>query len=149
MISRYDEEVIWSDQVASLGGAELVSNNSVLQQGRWLQSFHFQNNTARWLYQFDDLVIEKSIVMPHNQNTVCVRYQLLNGNTIKLRLRPYLSFRRQDAPLLNANGQYALNISGEKYEITLKDSPLTLRLSMRSKHWFVANTIEDRENRRS
>ncbi len=141
LISRYDEEIMWDDQTALLGGAELASDDSALKQGRWLKSFHFQNNTARWLFQCGELLIEKSIVMPHNQNTVCVRYQLLNDNTVKLRLRPYLAFRRQDAPLINTVDQFTVNISGEKYEVSLKDSSLILRMALRGTHLFVAHTL--------
>ena len=35
-----------------------------------------------WRFEVDGRIIEKTIVMPHNQNTVCVHYRLLDGPAI-------------------------------------------------------------------
>ena len=52
-----------------------------------------------WLFEIGRCLFEKTIVMPHNQNMVCVRYRLLRGDTARLTLCPFVAFRRQDAPL--------------------------------------------------
>jgi len=51
-----------------------------------------------WHYQVGGTVIEKQILLPHGQNTVHIRYRILEGDAhLRLKLRPSFHFRPQEA----------------------------------------------------
>ena len=56
------------------------------------KEFRLDHRIAVWTFELDDVVLEKSIVMPHNQNTVCVQYRLLRGERLDLQVRPFVAF---------------------------------------------------------
>ncbi len=132
MISRVCEEITAGEQVARFGYCNLPPKKSAIEPMPWLKSFRLQANTAHWQYAIGDTVIEKSVLMPHLQNSVCVRYALLSGTAATLKLRPYFPFRRQDAPLNKAGyANFVLSIREDRHEISLESTPLVLRLAMR------------------
>ncbi|HTE42023.1 MAG TPA: glycogen debranching enzyme N-terminal domain-containing protein, partial [Steroidobacteraceae bacterium] len=146
LISRFAEEIVAGDVSATIGAC--TSNPDADPAFEVLRSFRLQGNTAHWRYQLGETVIEKSILMPHTQNTVCVRYRLLAGNAATLRLRPYLAFRRQDAPLnRDDHPSYAVTLIGDRCDISLAGSLLCLRVALRpASAIFVADAL-DVENR--
>ena len=87
MLGMLDEELS-SDR--RLGGVE------------HLVSFELHRGVPTWRYTVDDRVVERTIVMPHARNTVCIVYRLVHGPPLPMRLRPYGVFRRIDEPLLTA-----------------------------------------------
>lgn len=64
-----------------------------------LREFRLDGTIPIWRFEVGDRVIERSVVMPHGRNAVCVRWQLISGEPCRLQLRPYVGARRQDAPL--------------------------------------------------
>jgi len=98
LISRLDEKILVGDDEYQLGGADFdgALNTTAMQ---WLESFTVDNNTACWIYELGPLRLEKTLMMPHQQNTVCIRYRALTNVRASMQLRPYLPFRRQDAEL--------------------------------------------------
>ena len=80
----------------------------------------------------DGIVIEKSIVVPSRQNIVHVTFRLLgSGKPVRLRLRPFISFRLLEAAVSEAlSSNYALTVRGHQYEITAGLDLPTLRLAM-------------------
>src|SRR6185436_7043132 len=85
MISRCDESVVTSERQVHLGGAEFENDRFVGESHRYLTQFRLDHRIAVWTFDLDDgNVLEKSIVMPHNQNTVCVQYRLLQGRSLDL-----------------------------------------------------------------
>lgn len=131
MISRCDEFITAGDKRIHLGGAEFTNDRVVGESHRYLVEFRLDHRMAVWRFEFGDAEIEKAIVMPHNQNTVCVRYRLLRGAPVELHVRPYTSFRRHDEQPDHAlKSVFTLNVQGNRHEIRQPDSPLVLRLAM-------------------
>jgi predicted glycogen debranching enzyme len=131
MISRCDEFVIVGDKRVHLGGAEFVNDLVVGESHRHLTEFRLDHRTAIWRFEVGGSVIEKSILMPHNQNTVCVRYRLLRGEPVDLHVRPYTSFRRHDEqPEQDLTSLFTLTVQQSRHEVHLSDSPLVLRMAM-------------------
>jgi predicted glycogen debranching enzyme len=147
MISRCDEFVIADGKRIHLGGAEFTNDRVVGDSHRYLKEFRLDHRIAVWLFDIGDGLIEKSIVMPHNQNTVCVRYRLLRGNTVDLHVRPYTSFRRHDEqPEQELTTSFTLSVSKSRHEIRRTDSPLVLRLEMQpGPAAFVTDERSERE----
>ena len=63
--------------------------------------FCIQAGLPHWTFQLDDeLFIEQSLMMPHGQNTVHVRYRLIGDSApARLTLRPWVDFRQHEGPL--------------------------------------------------
>jgi predicted glycogen debranching enzyme len=132
VISRCDEFVIARERRIHLGGAEFAGDRSIGESHRYLEEFRLDHRIAVWRFRIDGCTIEKSIVMPHNQNTVCVRYRLLEGAAVDLHVRPYLSFRRQDAPPeQTVAADFTVSVTRNRHEIRRSDSPIVLRIGMR------------------
>jgi len=132
MISRCDEFVTVAGKRIHLGGAEFVNNYVVGESHQYLKEFKLDHRIAVWLFDVGDGLVEKSIVMPHNQNTVCVRYRLLQGaDDVELHVRPYMSFRRHDErPEHELTTTFVLHVAKNRHEVHRSDTPLVLRLAM-------------------
>ena len=139
MIGRYDEELIAGDARALLGGADLEDGTTESDAGRVLREFVLDGLTPTWRFEVGGSTVEKSIVMPHGRNVVCVLYRLVAGPAVRLHTRPYAVFRRQDAPLVVAPAPFRVTIEGGRHELALADSPLALRFRVRPDGVFVAH----------
>src|SRR5690349_24869992 len=59
-----------------------------------LAAFSLECGMPVWVYRGHDIAIERRIVLPHGQNTVFLRYRLLEGSApVRLELRPAVHFR--------------------------------------------------------
>jgi predicted glycogen debranching enzyme len=132
MISRFDEEIECAGVRAGFGGAEFIDGRRVGDTERYLREFRLTSMMPRWTFQIGDCQIEKTIVMPHNQNTVCVHYRLLQGQRAQLELRPFVAFRRIDAELRHTDEwPFELRVARGRHEIVARDSLLRLRFGLR------------------
>src|SRR5699024_3751039 len=97
---------------------------------RYLREFRLDHRIAVWTFDFEDgVVLEKSVAMVHNQNTVCVQYRLLQGAHLDLHVRPFVTFRRHDETPTSTPGEaFVLEVRRGHHEIRRTDSPLLLRV---------------------
>jgi len=131
LISRCDEFVTVGNSRIHLGGAEFAHDRTVGESHQYLKEFRLDHRVAIWVFKIGDGLIEKAIFMPHNQNTVCVRYRLLAGDPVELHVRPYTSFRRHDEqPEHELTTTFTLNVTKNRHEIHRSDSPIVLRFGM-------------------
>lgn len=146
MISRFDEEVdCHGENCVQLGGAEFVDGRLETQSHLHLREFRLEGLIPTWFFDIHGRLIEKSVVMPHNQNSVCVQYRLLEGNPIELRLRMFVAFRRHDQELIRRQDwPFTLSITRNRYEIHMRDNPLQLRFGIRPHRGVFVN--EERES---
>lgn len=156
MISRCDEWVVTPTRQLHLGGAEFEDGLVVGESHQYLKEFRLDHRIAIWSFEFEDIVLEKSIVMVHNQNTACVQYRLLRGEQLDLQVRPFVSFRRHDEmPASTPGDEFVLDVRRGRHEIRHASSPLVLRVALRpgpttfmtddrSEHQFVYRVERDR-----
>ena len=132
LISRCDELFSAGTRQWSVGGGDYRSEQGrPAEQTRLVTEFRLDRRIAVWQFSFDEFVVEKAVTMPHNQNTVCVQYRLVQGAGLQLQLRPFMLFRRHDADPQDAIGPaFTLSVSRGRYEVRRADNPLTLRLAM-------------------
>jgi predicted glycogen debranching enzyme len=145
MISRCDEMLVIGAHRLHLGGAEFADQRVVGESHRYLTEFRMDDRIAVWRFEFEDTVFEKSVVMPHNQNTLCMRYELLSGGKVELHVRPYLSFRRHDESPLAAPSDFTVMVSRGRHEVRHAHSNLVLRLDMRPSITFVTQDRDEIE----
>ena len=118
MVSRCDEVVLTGTRRLHLGGAEFADERFEGESHSVLREFRLDHRIAIWLFEVDERLFEKSIVMPHNQNTVCVQYRLLRGDAIDVQVRPFVSFRRHDeSPAQTPGEAFMLDVRRGRHEI--------------------------------
>lgn len=131
LISRCDELLVAGSRRLLLGGAEF-RDKLVSDSHHYLKEFRLDRRIAVWRFEFEGgVVLEKAIMMPHNQNTVCVRYRLLQGDDIDLQVRPFMAFRRHDEqPAETLNTDFTLTVWRGRHEVRHAHSNMVLRVAM-------------------
>ena len=134
MLSRLTERVRLPDHtVIILTGDEHTDDRLDLAGTAHLVEFRLESGLPVWRYTLRDWVLEKSLLMPHQQNTVYVTYRLLAGpRSIRLTLRPCVDFRAHHAPVSDPPaGPCTLTVVEDCYEVSVGATlpPLRLQLS--------------------
>jgi predicted glycogen debranching enzyme len=105
-----------------------------------LLDFAMDHGLPVWRYKLGPShILERAVVMPHRQNTVAVRYRLLQGDSrVQLELWPWVNFRPHETLDLPLRG-YAVTVTEDRYEIsTLGDyPPLRLRVNAEKSAFFL------------
>lgn len=120
MLNHLAEEVKLADESTfQLGGEEQIDGIK-LPCVQCLAEFRLEAGLPVWRYELGEVVLEKRIFMPRQQNTTYISYRLLSGQPAHLRLRPYMYFRPHEGLVSEAlpDHPYVLTIVGERYEIS-------------------------------
>jgi len=134
MLSRLAERVRLPDHtVVVLTGDEHTDSRLDLDGTAYLAEFRLDSGLPVWRYTLRDWILEKSLLMPHHQNTVHVTYKLLAGSgSLRLALRPSVDFRAHHAPVSDPPaGPCTLTVVDDRYEVSVGATlpPLRLQLS--------------------
>ena len=83
-----------------------------------LAEFRVEQGLPVWLYDVQGIRIEKRLMLPSGQNSVCVTYRLIEGPAgLTLHLRPALQVRPHDAPVSTRTPVYTLALAEDRFEI--------------------------------
>lgn len=132
MLSHLGERITLDDGSAiELAGEELSDRRSPVPGFRCLAEFRLEMGLPVWTYTQGDTVLEKRIVMPHQQNTVYVIYRVLKGpHSVQVELRPSVHFRPQEAFVDQTTvSAYTLTVRDDYFELHGNDFP-PLRMKM-------------------
>ena len=116
-----------TDDIVSLGGEERAGGQLHLHGADYLREFRLEWGLPVWIYKVRDLLLEKRILLPHQQNTVHLSYRLLEGGeTIpELELRPSFHFRHHESPVSEGlEAPYKVAEIEQRYEISATHAPL-------------------------
>jgi predicted glycogen debranching enzyme len=103
----------------------------------YVSEFRLEEGLPVWRYDVEGHIIEKSVLLVHQQNTVHVTYRLLSEHSsAQLEIMPSVHFRPHENDVASALGSYGLNIQNGHYEIhgdaqypplrlTIQDAPAT------------------------
>jgi len=87
-----------------------------------LTEFRLELGLPVWRYRIDDVVLEKRVLMPHQQNTVHVTYRVVDGPApVGIALRPIVHFR----PLETAVDQVC--VAPRDYALTVREDCYVLQ----------------------
>ncbi len=119
-------------RTARFGGEERVGGALELHGADHLVDFRLVQGLPVWHYQIAGTRFEKRLLLPHRQNTVHVTYRLLSGQgPIRLKLRPAIHFRPQDAPVSGTPEKpYQFNAVMDCYELLGEDGLPPLRMKL-------------------
>ena len=115
----------------ALGGEERVGAGALVPGAPHLREFRLEAGLPVWVFELDEWVIEKRLVLPHGQNTVHLNYALRGGpGKLRLDLTPSVHFRHHEAPVSTSlEHPYTLVIVGSQYEIQAGSlPPLRMRI---------------------
>src|SRR5215469_3800858 len=72
-----------------LCGHESRPREGITSCGHFLAEFRLENQMPVWRYEIENVVVEKTLVLLHGQNTAHINYRLLSGpQSLDLELRP-------------------------------------------------------------
>jgi predicted glycogen debranching enzyme len=140
VIPRLDEEIQMQDRGILLGGALYAGGQEEGHVHLYLKEFNHAWQSPTWIFQINDRVLEKTILMPFGQNTVYVVYRLLGGEPLQVRLRPFLAFRGHDESLpVSSYALWSVSFRGERFEARIGEELPVLRLRIKPGYrYFVS-----------
>jgi predicted glycogen debranching enzyme len=121
MLNNILEELVFADGTVVALNAFFERDEGgkqVRHAARYLTNFSLQSGLPIWSYEVNGISLEKSLVMPHTQNTTYVGYRLTYGKgPVKLRLRPCVNMRPHEAPVSSPTGTYTFSVHNDQYEL--------------------------------
>ncbi|HLU65030.1 MAG TPA: amylo-alpha-1,6-glucosidase [Kofleriaceae bacterium] len=140
MLNHVGEEVRLPDRTKiALGWPSYAGPPS--SGGLALAEFSLEAGLPVWLFRGHGVAIERRVLMPHGQNTVLIRYRLVEGSrAVRLELRPAVHFRPHDDPVSAPLGDpYVLRAVENRFELSAPGPlpPLRLHVDGRRSHFIV------------
>jgi len=104
------------ERIDVFGQATQLTGDSM----EYLAEFRLESGVPVWRFEVGDIVIEKRLVLPHQQNTAFINYSLHSGpDSVHLVLRPSIHFRPHETPVSAAlESTYTLTVGEDRYEIS-------------------------------
>ena len=148
MMPRLDEEVIAGAVTLRLSGVEYEDGRLDSDFATAIREFRREWQTPVWRFDIEGRLLERRVIMPYGQNTVYVEYRLTDGNSLRLNVRPFVTFRMLDAPLKDARRPpFPLTICEDRFEMDLLEGAPPLRMCLRPHNGvFVADYVFSRGN---
>jgi predicted glycogen debranching enzyme len=130
MLNHLSELIRLKDGTTYLIGGEERGGRLELHGADLLTEFRLEQGLPVWRYEFDGYVVEKRILLVHNQNTVHVNYRLKTGEgPVRLKLRPSVHFRAHEAPVSAPNaGPCPVSWNDDRLELCASPPLPPLRL---------------------
>jgi predicted glycogen debranching enzyme len=143
MIPRLDEEAIVDGEALLLSGVEFEDGRLKSDLPQVFDEFTREWQTPQWHCLFKGRRLQKRIIMPYGQNSVYVEYRLLEGDPLRLHLRPFVTFRMLDAQLHEARRPpFPLTVLDGRYEMHLCEGAPSLKMCVRPHRGvFVADSL--------
>jgi predicted glycogen debranching enzyme len=130
MFDQLVEHVRLPDGSSRRLSAEETDGGTMLHGTEHLEEFRLEMGLPVWIFRVDNVVIEKRLVLAYLQNTVYLRYRLLDAPGtdpdhpgVAMTLRPATHFRPHDAPVSRPIEPYTLSLTGNRFELSA-GSPL-------------------------
>lgn len=121
MFNRVTELLRFEDGRSIMLGAEERGDGSLhLQGGDYLVDFRLEEGLPVWQYNIEGTIIEKRVMVVHLQNTVHIRYRMLEGEgKVRLKLQPAVHFRSHDAPVSEDHPEaYVFSAVENRYQVS-------------------------------
>ncbi len=116
-----------------IGGEETCRPEDVLASGHYITEFRLEHQMPVWRYEVGDIILEKTLLPLHGQNTVHVTFRLLsNHDHLRMELRPSMHFRGHEVPVSEPiRRDYIFYADNDRYEVCGGDPLPPLRMVLR------------------
>jgi predicted glycogen debranching enzyme len=134
MLNHLLETVTLADgRVLSLTGDDGLEGTT-LPDLDFISEFRLENGLPVWRYEHAGVVLEKSLVLPHLQNTTVLAYRLLaSPQPLELRVRPSFQIRLHEGAVdVPAPCPYVVRVERDRCEVRGEARFPPLRLRMRA-----------------
>lgn len=131
VLSRLTEVIRFADgSIVRFGGEQKLGGVLEFHGMEYLAGFRLEDGLPVWRYEIKGTVIEKQLVLVHEQNTVHLIYRLVSGEQkVRLKLQPAIHFRPHDAPVdYKVEEPYLFSAVRNRYQISSGSSAPPLRL---------------------
>jgi predicted glycogen debranching enzyme len=130
MLNHLSELLRLPDQSTVLLGGEERVGGLTLPGAAYLTEFRLDRGMPVWRYEVKGAAVDKSVMLPHGQNTVLISYRLAAGRgPMRLKLRPSLHFRSQHDPVHEREPKlYKVTAVDNRFEVTTESHLPTLRM---------------------
>ncbi|GFO60450.1 glycogen debranching protein [Geomonas silvestris] len=131
VLNRLTEVVRFEDGRTTHFGGDQKEGGALDFKGlEYLVGFRLEDGLPVWRYQMHGALIEKRLVLVHNQNTVHLIYRLISGAArLRLKLQPSLQFRPHDAPVNQTQDEpYLFSALENRYQVSAGANQPHLRL---------------------
>src|ERR1700744_1187127 len=114
-------------------GEEPGTRDTVLSCGQFPAESRLEKQMPIWRYEFENIVLEKVLVLLHGQNTVHITYRLLSGpESIQLELLPSMHFRGHEHSVSEPiTREYVFRAEANRYEVSAGEDMPPLRMMLR------------------
>ncbi len=141
MLNHLDEVVFFEERGFSLNDLRRPNKSASSIVPAHLVEFRLERGLPVWRYEIDGIVLEKRIVMPHEQNTVLTTYRHSGGSrSARLEIEPWVNFRPHEGQLnRTSSGPYAVTVLGDRFEISAPAvyPPLRVQLQGRASTFSI------------
>lgn len=147
VLAHLSEQIrLASGQRIRLSAEERRGEPLAIPGADYLVEFRLDTGLPVWRYQVDGIVLEKSVFLVHQQNTVHVTYRLLEGpECVGLELLPAVHFRPHDAPVSTPlPDDFQFHAAQNRYQISAGPQLPDLRMQLhgqRAAFTFEPQTI--------
>jgi predicted glycogen debranching enzyme len=131
LLNQLLERLVRADGSSVGLGLEALAGRPERRAECQMSEFRLEAGLPVWRFETGDIVLEKSLLIPHLQNTVYVAYRLVGGSagSVQVQLRPLVHFRGHDAPVDSPHpGPYRFTAWGDHYEISVVGPMPPLRM---------------------
>lgn len=126
VLNHLAEQVIFPNgKEVWLGCEERAEDGIHLDGMQYLKEFRLEMGLPVWLFEIDQLQIEKRIIMINSQNTVHIIYKMLTPHPkVTLKLHPSVHFRAYESPVnMQMAHPYKITAIDNHYEISYENYP--------------------------
>lgn len=146
MLNHLNECLVLPGGVVEAVASEELAGRPVTTAVGRIVEFRLDAGLPVWRYLVGNVILEKSLLLPHLQNTVYVVYRVIpdadkraaDGSSeppvYRLILRPFVQFRSHDAPVdTQQAGPYRFSAASDRYEVAGPPEMPPLRLSVQGR----------------
>jgi predicted glycogen debranching enzyme len=120
MLHHLKEDICFeSGDRLALGGIEETNSRLDMEGLACCRQFRLEGGIPTWIFEVEGIRLEKQILMLHEQNTVHVRYRVIDGHELlRLQLRVMIQARGHDQAVDQEPAEaWALHSLQERYEL--------------------------------
>jgi len=143
MLSYVADSLILEDKTEILLSVLFDKGHSVKEKTH-LVEYRLEYGIPIFKYQYGDVIIEKSLLLVHQQNTLHMTYRLLSQHKVELKWRPFFHFRSYGDPVNREipDESYSVHAKESRFEIECPHFP-PLRVHTNASFTLSSETLPD------